>query len=182
MRYIDKSTPMETRTFFVLFLFFVALKSQSQTIIKRQIEVSSDKIWQIEEFAESFAKEVGDSLVSQYPVSVDYLGVALTRCTDPSFFITYEARLHETNQGDADYRIIRVGYTAIAKNLTRAQNKALRHAHNKSDAQKIPILKMYGKSRVRVVLISDHKTSCPPKKSICVVEKFIVVKKLTQIL
>lgn len=174
---------MTARTFLVLFLVFVTSQSDGQMIIKHQTEVLVDKTWKIEDFANGFIQEVRDSLMSKRSFfSIEHLGITILGCTDSSFTLEYEAKLYEAHRMDADYGIRRAGSVAISKNPVRAQNKALRHAHKKGDDLKRRTLQTYHKSTVGAVVTGDRKDLCVRKKSVCVVEKFIVIKKTTQVL
>ncbi len=172
---------MKTKVlFFVLALAFVT-KANSQIVVVREMEVSTLKTHQIEEFANNFAKEVGDSLAINYPVSVEYLRLTITGETDSCFYLHYEARLYESDQEYADFKIRRVGGVGISSTLKRSIRIAFRGMQKKSDDLKPSIIRTYGGERVRVIPTSDHqalKTRRGRTVTVCVMEKFFVIKRL----
>lgn len=165
--------------FFVLALAFVT-KADSQIVVKREMEVSTLKTHQIEEFANNFAKEVSDSLAINYPVSVEYLRLTITGATDSCFYLSYEARLYESDQEYADFKIRRVGSVGMSSSLKKSWKIAFRHQQKKSDDLKPSIIKTYGSKKVRVVTTSDQQTLTTKKgrtRTVCVMEKFFVVRR-----
>jgi hypothetical protein len=172
---------MKTKVlFFVLALAFVT-KADSQIVVRREMEVSTLKIHQIEEFANNFAKEVGDSLAINYPVSIEYLRLTISGAVDSCFYLHYEARLYESDQEYADFKIRRVGSVGVSSSLKRSAKIAFRRMKKKSDDLKPSIVKTYGGERVRVIPTSDHQTLKTKKGrtvTVCIMEKFFVIRRL----
>jgi hypothetical protein len=165
--------------FFVLALAFV-IKASGQIVVRREIEVSTLSTYKIEEFANNFAKEVGDSLAINYPVSVEYLRLTISGVSDSCFHLSYEARLYESDQEYADFRISRVGSVSMSSSLKKSQRIAFKRLQKKSNDFKPSIVKTYGGERVRVVPTSDQQNLTTKKGrtvTVCIMEKFFVVRR-----
>lgn len=171
---------MKAKMLFLLFFFVFGSKIYPQTIVQTSGVLSANSIHLIADLEQNFTQAINHCLKAEYPSTVENMFVEIS-CGGDSIIVTYEAKIYESDQHDADYKVESAGCAIVRSSEFKAQKIALRKSHAGFENVMEKTQKTHRQGVFRTITTGDRMTNCASEKSLAVVGKFVIIKRFRHV-